>query len=60
MSAHNGLKEAAMATRNVLAGRLAIAPLVLAALGLGVTSQLINKVKSIGDESTAKILYIIM
>ena len=44
-----------MATRGALAGRLAIAPLVLAALGLGVTSQLTNNVKLIGDESTAKI-----
>ena len=60
MSAHDGLWEAAMATRDDLASRLAIAPLVLAALGLGVTFQLINKVKSIGAESTAKILRFIM
>ena len=38
MSAHDGLWEAAIAMRDDLAGRLAIvAPLVLAALGLGVT-----------------------
>tara|TARA_B100000963_G_scaffold200530_1_gene174654 strand:- start:549 stop:731 length:183 start_codon:yes stop_codon:yes gene_type:complete len=60
LSAHDGLWEAAMATRDDLASRLAIVPLVLAALGLGVTSQLTNMVKSIGDEPTAKILHIIM
>tara|TARA_B100001057_G_C22464444_1_gene800170 strand:- start:40 stop:222 length:183 start_codon:yes stop_codon:yes gene_type:complete len=60
LSAHDGLWEAATATSDDLAGRLAIAPLVLATLGQDVISQLINKVKSIGDESTAKILHIIM
>ena len=60
MSAHDALWKAAMAKRDVLTGRLRIALLVLAALGVGVTSQLINKLKSVGDESTVKILHIIM
>ncbi len=60
LPAHDGLWEAALATRNDLAGRLAIAPLVLEARGLDVTPQLIDKVKSVGDETTAEILHIIM
>ena len=45
-----------MATRGDLAGRLAIAAPVLEALGLDVTPQLINKVKSVGDKANAEIL----
>ena len=60
LPAHDGLWEAALATREDLAGRLAIAPLVLEARGLDVTPQLINKVKSVGDETSAEILHIIM
>ena len=57
---HDGLWEAALATHNDLAGKLAIAPLVFEAHGLYVTSQLIDKIKSVGDEATAKTLHIIM
>ena len=57
---HNGLWEAALATRDDLAGRLAIALLVLEARGLDVTLQLIDEAKSVGDEASAKILQIIM
>ena len=60
LPAHDGLWEAALATRDDLAGRLAIAPLVLEARGLDVTPQLIDKVKSVGDEASAEILQIIM
>lgn len=60
LPAHDGLWEAALATRDDLAGRLAIAPLVLEARGLDVTPQLIDKVKSVGDEQSADILHIIM
>ena len=49
-----------MATRDDLASGLAIAFLVLEARGLDVTLQLIDKVKSVGDEASAKILQIIM
>ena len=60
LPAHDGLWEAALATRDDLAGRLTIAPLVLEAIGLDVTLQLINKVKSVGDEASAEILQIIL
>ena len=60
LPAHDGLWEAALATRDDLAGRLAIAPLVLEARGLDVTPQLIDKVKSVGDKTSAEILQIIM
>ena len=60
LPAHDGLWEAALATRNDLAGRLAIAPLVLEARGLDVTPQLIHKVKAVGDQESADILQIIM
>ena len=60
LPAHDGLWEAALATRDDLAGRFAIAPLVLEARGLDVTPQLIDKVKSVGDEASAEILQIIM
>ena len=60
LPAHDGLWEAALATRDDLAGRLAIAPLVLEARGLDVTPQLIDKVKSVGDDTSANILDIIM
>ena len=39
---------------------MAITPLVLEARGLDVTPQLIDKVKSFGDEASAEILQIIM
>jgi len=60
LPAHNGLWEAALGTRDDLAGRLAIAPLVLEASELDVTPQLIDKVKSVSDEASAKVLQIIM
>ena len=60
LPAHDGLWEAALATRDDLAGRLAIAPLVLEARGLDVTPQLISKVTSVGDQQSADILQIIM
>ena len=45
-----------MATRDDLAGRLAIAAPVLEARGLDVTPQLIDKVKFVSDEANAEIL----
>ena len=49
-----------MPIRDDLAGRLAIAPVVLEARGLDVTPQLIDKVKSVSDEASANFLQIIM
>tara|TARA_Y100000589_G_scaffold308795_1_gene325668 strand:- start:3408 stop:3698 length:291 start_codon:yes stop_codon:yes gene_type:complete len=60
LPAHNGLWETALATRDDLVGRLAIAPLVLETRGLDITLQLIDQVRSVGDKATLKILHIIM
>ena len=60
LPAHDGLWEAALTTRDDLAGRLAIAPLVLEARGLDVTPQLIKNMKTVGDDASAEILHIIM
>ena len=60
LPAHDGLWEAAVKTASDLAGRLAIAPLVLEARGLDVTLQLIDKMREVEDEDSAKILEIIM
>ena len=57
---HEGPWEAALATRDDTAGRFAIAPLVLEARRLDFTAQLIDKVKSVGDQASAEILQIIM
>jgi uncharacterized ferritin-like protein (DUF455 family) len=54
--AHDGLWEAAVATQNDVAARLAIAPLVLEARGLDVTPGMINRLKSAGDNVSAEIL----
>lgn len=58
--AHDGLWQAAEATKDDLAGRLAIAPLVLEARGLDITPQLITKLTQVGDETTAACFEIIM
>ena len=58
--AHDGLWQAAEATKNDLAGRLAIAPLVLEARGLDITPQLITKLTNVGDEKTAACFEVIM
>ena len=60
LDAHDGLWEAAVRTKDDLAGRLAIAPLVLEARGLDVTPQLITKMSEAGDDASAAILNIIM
>lgn len=60
LPAHDGLWEAAIKTADDLAGRLAIAPLVLEARGLDVTPQLIEKMQQVEDHASAEILEIIM
>lgn len=57
--AHNGLWEAAVATQDSLAARLAIAPLVLEARGLDVTPGMIAKFEKLNDRKSADILKII-
>ena len=53
---HDGLWEAALATRNDVAARLAVVPMVLEARGLDVTPATLARVRAAGDESGARIL----
>ena len=57
--AHDGLWEAAQATRHDIAARLAIAPLVLEARGLDVTPGMIRKLDGVGDTASADVLRVI-
>lgn len=57
--AHNGLWEAAHNTRNDIAARLAIAPMVLEARGLDVTPGMIKKLTAVGDLESVAILQVI-
>jgi uncharacterized ferritin-like protein (DUF455 family) len=56
LPAHAGLWEAAHATRDDVAARLAVVPMVLEARGLDVTPATLDRVRAIGDEGGAKIL----
>lgn len=58
--AHDGLWEAAMATRENLAARLAVVPMVLEARGLDVTPAMITRFGKIGDEKSVNVLNIIL
>ena len=60
LPAHDGLWQAADATKDDLLARLAIAPLVLEARGLDVTPAMIEKLTSVGDPDSAAALGIIM
>lgn len=59
MPAHDGLWQAAHDTRNDLAARLAVVPLILEARGLDVTPSLRAKMREAGDEESAAVLDII-
>jgi len=59
LPAHDGLWEAALVTRDDLAARLAVVPLVLEARGLDVTPAMIGKLRAAGDYRSADILEII-
>lgn len=54
--AHNGLWEAALATKDNFAARLAIAPMVLEARGLDVTPAMIEKMEVQNDSESAAVL----
>jgi uncharacterized ferritin-like protein (DUF455 family) len=56
LPAHNGLWEAALATKDNFAARLAIAPMVLEARGLDVTPAMIEKLQAQKDEASAAVL----
>ena len=60
LPAHDGLWQAADATKDDLLARLAIAPLVLEARGLDVTPAMIEKLTNVGDTYSATALGIIM
>jgi uncharacterized ferritin-like protein (DUF455 family) len=60
VAAHDGLWQAADATKEDLLPRLAIAPLVLEARGLDVTPAMIGRLAAVGDAETAAALGIIM
>lgn len=59
MPAHDGLWQAAHATRNDLTARLAVVPLILEARGLDVTPSLQAKMRETGDIESADVLNII-
>lgn len=56
LPAHDGLWEAAHATRDNLIARLAVVPQVLEARGLDVTPQTIERLEAAGDDRSAVIL----
>lgn len=56
LPAHDGLWDAAYETRHDVAARLAVVPMVLEARGLDVTPQTIERVRSLGDETGARVL----
>ena len=59
LPAHDGLWEAAGATADDLAARLAVAPMVLEARGLDVTPGMIDKLRAVDDHESADILEVI-
>ena len=56
LPAHAGLWEAAHETRDDVAARLAVVPMVLEARGLDVTPATLERVRASGDDGGAKIL----
>ncbi len=56
LPAHGGLWQAAHETRNDIAARLAVVPMVLEARGLDVTPATLERVKAAGDQHGTKIL----
>jgi len=59
LPAHDGLWEAAISTKNDIAARLVIAPMVLEARGLDVTPKMIENLIKFNDQRSADILTII-
>lgn len=56
LPAHDGLWQAALATRDDLAMRLSVVPMVLEARGLDVTPAMRERLVAAGDEESAKVL----
>ncbi len=59
LPAHDGLWQAAEATADDLAARLAVVPLVLEARGLDVTPAMIERLHRAGDHESAAVLEVI-
>ena len=59
LPAHDGLWEAAETTSHDALARLAIAPLILEARGLDVTPDMIERLRSVGDEASVAVLEVI-
>ena len=59
LPAHDGLWQAAFDTRNDLAARLAIVPMVLEARGLDVTPCMIRRMENFGDAKSVAALQVI-
>ncbi|MGI9411727.1 MAG: ferritin-like domain-containing protein [Hyphomicrobiaceae bacterium] len=59
LPAHDGLWQAAQATKHDLLARLAVVPLVLEARGLDVSPAMIEKLEVAGDTASASILTVI-
>ena len=59
LTAHDGLWQSALRSRDSLLDRLAIAPLTQEARGLDVTPGMIQKLKSAGDPNSARLLDVI-
>lgn len=58
--AHDGLWEAAISTKNDIAARLAVVPMVLEARGLDVTPAMIDRFGKMGDTDSVNMLKIIL
>jgi uncharacterized ferritin-like protein (DUF455 family) len=56
LPAHGGLWDAAHETRHDVAARLAVVPMVLEARGLDVTPMTIERFRTAGDETSARVL----
>ncbi len=59
LPAHDGLWQAAEATRHDALARLAVVPMVLEARGLDVTPAMIERLQGMGDEQSAAALKVI-
>jgi uncharacterized ferritin-like protein (DUF455 family) len=57
--AHDGLWQAAQATKDSLIARVAVVPLVLEARGLDVTPSMIDNLSAAGDQASADVIAII-
>lgn len=58
--AHNGLWEMAVKTSDLCLARMALVPRVLEARGLDVTPGMVARLRSVGDDTTAGILEVIL